>query len=519
MKRNHFLTRGVLGRIAVMAIAAALFASCAVDGYDDDERFDSGVTGQQLVSPELSDSCFSTRVNSDGSESVIVSWKVVYGAGGYEVKVYNVDDPNNPVEIAADTVDRPSFIFECTEDTRYNVYVRTLGNAQKNNTEAAEATQYAYSTLVPAQVIPVGTDIADFIAANIKDTQDEQAFELAAGGSYTINSNIDFGDKKVTFRGDKVNHPIVTFNNGSNIQTCAQLKIKFINFVCDSAKQKGAIIQMSDNPVATASASAQGIAAAKNSNKPANVYILQDPILIQECAFKNIPCELFCVGDHPWGIQDLRIDNCVIQLNNDGSGVGDGSLISAHSAHHKHEGQTQSAGPDGNSFWFGCIRNLTVKNSTIYNIVKNSKNRFFRWNNKDIDRVFPTADGTATFTNNTICRVFTGKEFGNNTANQNKYVITFQNNVLLDVFRLQKFIQNNCNTDAVIQSTNTTWGIESTVDNTDKTKWATEEDPGFTIEQLSQPLDFTQSNCGLNLRASGSISSTIGDPRWLPTAE
>jgi hypothetical protein len=54
------------------------------------------------------------------------------------------------------------------------------------------------------------------------------------------------------------------------------------------------------------------------------------------------------------------------------------------------------------------------------------------------------------------------------------------------------------------------------LDSTDKTKWVTEEDPGFTTEMMEKELDFTQPNYGLNFTATGPISSTIGDPRWLP---
>lgn len=507
MKTKPLFSHSIGAALATTALSAVL-VSCAVDGYDDNERFDIGVTGQQLSSPELADSCFTSRVNSDGSESVIVTWKVVYGAGGYECKVYNIDDPSNPIELKKDTVDSPTFIFPKAEDTNYEVYIRTLGNEAKKNTEAKEATAYAYSTLIPAQLIPDGSDIAEFVKANIKDQSDEQAFELAAGGKYTINSPLDFSGHKVTFRGNKVNHPIVTFGAEGCIETSAQLKVKFINFDCAAMTNKCAVIKMSDEPAAEASATAQGIINGKDKKAP-NCYILSDPIIVQECAFKDVPYEFFCIGEHPWGISDLRIDNCVIQFNNDGSGYGNGSFISAYSHGYK--------GPDGNDFYNGCIKGLTIKNSTVYNIVDNSKNYFIRWNNKDIDRIFPTADGTGTFTNNTICRVFSKRNFADRTPNQKKYVITMKGNIWVDVFRLQKYVQRNCDTENVIQSANTIWGLNTTIDGTDKGTLATEEDPGLTIDALSKSLDFSQSNYGLNLTPTGSISSTIGDPRWLTT--
>jgi hypothetical protein len=78
---------------------------------------------------------------------------------------------------------------------------------------------------------------------------------------------------------------------------------------------------------------------------------------------------------------------------------------------------------------------------------------------------------------------------------------------------LQKFIQGNC-TNNVNQASNAVWGIVSTVDNTDKSKWGTEEDPSFNGEPYLQVLDLDQPNGGVNFKAGGAISSKVGDPRW-----
>jgi hypothetical protein len=78
---------------------------------------------------------------------------------------------------------------------------------------------------------------------------------------------------------------------------------------------------------------------------------------------------------------------------------------------------------------------------------------------------------------------------------------------------LQKFIQGNCKLE-YHQNLNTVWGVGSSVDGTDKGKLATEEDAGFAEAETKKELDFTQPNFGLNFKATGAISSTIGDPRW-----
>ncbi len=507
MKKNHFIARKGLFSLALAAVGAMFLGSCAVDGFDDKEKFDNGVSGVKLESPELSTK---TVAASDGSDKLQVSWKVVYGAGGYECKAYNVDDPDNPEEVASDTIDGTSFQFKIAEDTNYKIAVRTLGNKAKNNTEADKATELEYSTLVPATTIPTGSDISDFIAEKLQDSDNEQAFELEAGGTYTCNNPIDFKGNKMTLRGNKMSHALVTMGEGAVIYTSAQLKVKFINFDCSATTHKGGIIEMSKEPPASSSAEAQGVGAGKNGGNPADVYILQDPIIIQDCAFKNVIDGLFSVGQCSWGIADVRVMNSVVQMRNDGTKNSNGAIICGFS-----NGFTA---PSGKQFYYGGIKNIMIKNSTIYNTVAgNGKNRMFRFNNKDLDRVFPTAAGSCTMMDNTFIRVYDKKEFGNNTPNRKEYVITYDNNIFYDCFRLQKFMQGNCTLE-YHQDKNTVWG--DAVDGTDKGKLATEEDPGFVnIDDTKKELDFTQPNYGINFATSGSISSTIGDPRWKASAE
>ena len=510
MKKNLFIARKGLYSLALAAVGALFFGSCATDGFDENEKFDNGVSGVTLESPELSADNFKTVAASDGSDKLQVSWKVVYGAGGYECKAYNVDDPTNPVELVDTIIDGTSFQFKVAEDTNYKVSVRSLGNEAKNNKEAETASEASYSTLVPAVVIPNNSDIAEFIAANLQASDKEQAFELEAGGTYTCNEAVDFGTNKMTLRGNKLNHALVTMGAGASIQTSAQLKVKFINFDCSASTHKGGVIELSENPDASCSAEAQGVGAGKNGGAPADVYILQDPVIIQDCAFKNVIDGVFSVGQCSWGVADVRILNSVVQLNNNGSKNSNGAVICGYSNGYK--------APSGGSFWYGGIKSITIKNSTIYNIASNDKNRLIRFNNKDLDRAFPTASGSLTMMDNTFIRVMDKKEFGNNTPNAATYVITYDNNIFYDCWRINKLIQGNCKKE-YHQELNTIWGIANSVDGTDKGSLATEEDAGFNLDETKKELDFTQPNYGINFTATGAISSTIGDPRWKASAE
>jgi fibronectin type 3 domain-containing protein len=485
-------------------MTVALFVSCA-KGFDGEETFASNVHDSQLASPELSKSSFSSVVNADGTESIRVTWDVVPGAGGYYCHVDNVDDPANPVVVYDGTVDGVSFLFDKADDTKYSVSVKTLGNEKLNNTAAPDPTVYAYSTMVEAQIIPVGTDIADFVNSHLIDTEDEQAFELQANGNYTLNSEVDFGTHKVTFRGDKIHRPIVTIGYDGVIRTAAGLKIKWIKFDTTEQNSKG-VVECSNNPPP----SLEG----PNFGMPDKSYILNDPLIFEDCMFKNVKMCLFYIGEKAWSAIDVRIVNCIVQLDNDGTKFGDAAVLCCY-------GQTCYY-KDGQSWGSSAIRNVTIKNSTIYNLKSNAKNRMIRFNRNNFTSMFDSATGSATLTDNTFIMTFSDKEFANNTPNNANYTITFNNNVTYYCARLQKFLQGNC---TIINSVdkNTSYTTIASGDGAEFAndfKFVTKED-AFGLADVDavkawlKPLDLTKDDGGVNFKAKGAISSTIGDPRWL----
>lgn len=496
---DNLLRRGKNGALWSFTVGILFLASCS-KGADCDESFSSSVQNATMTSPKSESISFTTKINSDGSESVQVSWPIVHGAGGYEYEVINVTDPDEmEVTVPKDTVDGTSFLFDKAEDTNFEVRVRSLGNPRQNNKEATEATIVNYSTIIPAVIVPQGQDMIAFINSNLGDGSTEQAFELEAGGQYELNEPLDFGNRQIILRGNKKNRPVITYGEKGVIRTGNGLKLKFINFDCTAqAKPLRGVVECS----VKGEASLEG----PNFGYLDQGYVLQNPIIMQECWFKNVNFGLFHTGTTAWMVRDVRVMDCIVQLKCDGKAFGDGSVIgSCKAADYKNGSQTWTCG----------IRDITIKNSTFYNTVSNSKNRFFRFNNKDLKRSFGVQDGSATIENCTFIRTFDGKEFGNNTPNTKEYKISFNGNICYDVFLLQKFILGNC-TLTVDQTKNTIYGIKNSVDNTDKSKYATEETIAFEQTDLTKELDLTQPNGGLNLKpVSGTISTTIGDPRWL----
>jgi len=489
MSKNHLLQKKLCG-FAGFVFGALLFASCA-QGFDNDEVFNAGVNNSQLESPTQEQITFSRVFNADGSQSVKVSWPVIMGASGYKCIVKNTTDAANPVVIFDEVVDGTSIMFPRSRDTFYEISVRPLGNTNLNNKDAETAVTVQHSTFVQPIKIPAG-DLATSIQNIMEQYGDpEYIFNLEAGAEYTIGSEIDFGKTMITLSGDETNRPVVKLTADGVIRTSSGLSISSINFDCTSRKEKGGIIEGSWNPD-------ESLAGEKT-------YLLQNPIIIEKCMFKNVACCLFCPGNSSWGISDVRVIDCIVQLDNDGSVWSDAAVISGYSVNHMFKGENS---------WYSAIKNTTVKNSTFYNIKNSSKNvRMFRFSNKDVKSATGTADGAINIENCTFSKTFVSKEFANNIGNTAAFEVNIKNNVFYAVFRLSK-IKNGSTTINCEKLTN---AISSgnglvAVDGTDKT-WVTEEEFGF-VGDCDQPLDFTKPNGGVNFKTTGALSSTLGDPRW-----
>ena len=492
----------LIGGMAFLT-AVLLTASCA-RGVDE-ESFSAGVTNTQLESPTIDEASFSILTNPDGTESIKLAWPVVYGAGGYLCNVQCVENPEdesvtteNPLTVIQDSIiDGCSVAFAKIEDAVYNISVKTLGNDKLNNTDATEATTYQYSALVPATTIPAGSDIAEYINANLTNSDKEQGFALEAGQTYTLNSKVDFGLNQITLRSTATNgaHPRVIVGAEGTLMTQAGLKIKFIDFDCTNATQTG-LITLSDTPDASLSTESLGY---KANGANQNGYVINDPVIFQNCNIKNLPNSIIYGNKQPWSLRDFRITDCLIQLNNEGSN----SFINFNGAN-----------PNN-----GLIKDMTIKNNTIWNIKINSSAYFIRYtngSNAQPKKIFGNNDdsSTSTFTNNTFYQVMAGKDFANQVPNYNKYVAIWTNNIFYDCNRLNKFIQSQFNYSGC--ANNILWAVTKNLESNDlKYTNGIEENPGFA-GPTDIELDLDQTNGGVNFTPSGSttVANKAGDPRW-----
>ena len=178
MKKNLFSLRGKACAFVSLAAGAMLLASCAQDGYDDDERWDSGVSNTQLVTPGVDEIVITPNV--DGTQMTI-SWPVVYGAGGYDALLTN----ETTGEVLVDSVfDAISFVVPRTADTNYKLLLTVLGNEEKNNTAGEQVVKDFNTFAVAIATIPENTDLTQYFTDNPVQAQEsgDAVYDLVAGG-------------------------------------------------------------------------------------------------------------------------------------------------------------------------------------------------------------------------------------------------------------------------------------------------------------------------------------------------
>lgn len=481
-----------LGSLCYASVMLAVVTTSCAEGCDDNERFSAGVINSQLESPELDPNTFKTQINADGSESVEVSWPVVFGAGGYLANVQDVTNPAAPIYVVKDSViDGCKFTFPRIVDTKYEVSVSTLGNDKLNNKGSLTPSIAAYSTFLPATVIPEGIEISQFIAENLEASADEVAFELQAGKTYQLNGEVDFDLTPVTLRGDQYNRPLVVITNQGALVTQAGLKVKHINFDC-SASEAESFIKLSSNPSASISTESLGFKAL-GANQ--NSFVIMGQIAVESCNFRNLPTRFIWGNKLAYSLNDFRITDCIVQLNN----------------------ATSKTFIDFSEGGTGTIKALTLKNSTFYNLVENSSAYFVRYShpsNADPQKVFGTgATATHTMASCTFDRTFTGKDFANNMPTVDRFEIVFLNNVFYDVFRIYQYIRStSCPTTT---ENNVVWGNFAGIPNNNDLKYAENIDPDFVGPTLKE-FNLDEPKGGVNYRPQNAtcVQNKIGDPRW-----
>lgn len=467
MKSYHFFS---LRSVHCMAFAATtLLLSACINGYDEDWTFSSGVSGIALESPKAEEVTFTQ--NPEGTR-VTIEWPVVMGAGGYEFIAYNVDDANNPVQLGeAQTIDGCSVDYDIAEDTSYKFCIRSLGNEEAGNQEAAAATEVLYSTLLATYAeIPNNTDLTAYFNENpIPTSGEELAYDLVPGGNYTMSGGIDFGGHKITLRGNKVNHPKVTFGEDASFATFAGLKIKFIDFDCN-ANTSGTFLGLSKTP--------------HDSIKVASgEYVIKDPIAIQSCNIYDINKYLiYDNNSQKYGVENLSINDCYIRINQS-----DVLLL----------------------FKKSSTINFTLKESTLFS-TKQSGKFFAQISGQRPSKITGYTNASFNINNCTLYNLAYNKDFvnWNNYRGQSIVTLNIQKSIIVDCGN----IGNKDFTNKIMGNTNMVHNFRS---NTYWWNGAVGADKNDTSTLQTEPFSYTGDGT-FTVTGAEQLANRTGDPRWLP---
>ncbi|MDR2147292.1 MAG: DUF4957 domain-containing protein [Tannerella sp.] len=474
------MRKKLLKNKSILPILAVLFLlSSCVEGDKETFTWESSVSGAQLGNPEIN-----IISSPDGSE-LIVSWSVVPGAGGYEVSVYNVDDPDNPVAIGEENqfVDGFEVRRPATEDTKFMAKVRTLDNTKMNNTGAASPATKDYTNLLPVYAtIPPG-NITDYFAANpVPESTEELCYELEPGGNYTMTGNVTFGKTAVTIRGDKVDHGMLEMTNGSFVVGGAKFKLQFVdaNYANYTGEQATSSFILMD-----ANFPAEGL--------NANGYLVIPSITLQSCKLAGLKYNIFWDNNKKYAITSFIIKDCII----------------GHSTSAFNQALIR--------FQAGMVRDLTITNSTFYNDnppASDLNQRFIQISSGNATSVGPEwLSGTMTITNNTFWQA--GKfcqSFNSNGAfGQAADRVIVQKNVFVDCFENGRIISRfrRGNTAAIFAGGENSQWFNGALFTGSQDKTA---DIGY-FETDPQLTYLSDGNFQMN--GSAQLAAGTGDPRWL----
>jgi hypothetical protein len=495
---------------AILAVLLSLTVAACVDGFKDEQIWESTVQNQQLKSPNPEK--IAVVFSPDGATQTI-SWEVVPGAGGYKVSVYNVDDTTNIVPIIKDVVvdgvtlkNIPSF-----DDTKFKVEITALGNEQMNNTEALAPTAKTYTNMVPTTaVIPDGEDLTTYFAAHPlaeADTTDvQQCYELLPGGKYKMSGNIDFGLKSAILRGDKVLRPkpVITVSGGSFVSAGGAVALKFVNL--DYTSSSSDLVVMKDEVL-----NADKVAETSTSKH----LLIVDPFILQGCNIKGMKGSILnFTATRLYAIATFLIKDCIIGYSTVTKTVFD------------------NGGGGGNST---SVKDLVMTNTTFYSEAGGATQYFIRMHGATAAEVFPTektkavwGSGNLNILNCTFYQMCEDQELYNSNGKIWQGV---------DKRRLEKCVfvksfactgantgkggqaiydrwRRGTNAENVTISENTYWSVNGNIEKeANACAGALTSDPGLVLTGSDPFLETTPL---FTMSGSAQLRARVGDSKWLP---
>ncbi len=491
MEKKHFSLRRKAYALMSLAAGVTLLASCAQDGFDEDERWQSSVKNTTLSSPSADD--ISITPSADNSQTVI-SWNIVHGAGGYICSVYDMSDPASPAAVDGiqdSLIDRSSLAVTRTDDTNYKFVIKTAGNESLNNKEAETATEVEFTSFTETYMaIPAGSDLTQWFQQNpVPDnaTEESLAYDLEAGAEYTMSGDINFFNKKVSLRTtNKNNHAKITFTSDVSLKTATKLELKYIDFDCTQSAEP--FIELSDE----LDESIKGVISGSQ-----NYYDItqSNSMTINSCKIEGLANNLIYDGKIKYCLGTCVITNSIVRFNI--TSAKDVSAII--------------------QFNQGFINDLTIQNSTLYNTGDSDAKYFVQYNNSGRCDRGGYLSNSINYKNNTFYNLAKSGQWGNYNgfAGRSSSYWVMTDNIFVDCGNSQvprRFLGGRTNS-ANRTFSNNTYMFDGAFESTGGSV-SGYDDSGTAIE--SDPAFANPANGDFTVNGAEQLSKITGDPRWLP---
>lgn len=501
MKKNHLFSYSKICTLALLGVSALFLTSCAEDGYDDDERFDAGVSNTQMEAIKADD--ITITASADG-KSQTFTWPVVLGASGYRVNLIDVANPETPI-INDSIVDGCSVTGKREEDVNYKLTILTIGNKAKGNSDATEAAVKTFSTFTPTyKTIPANSNLNEWFAANPLPTEegDNLNYDLEAGATYTLSDVLDFNTNAVTLRtNDKSKHATINFQNEACITFAAPFNLKYVDVDCsaqDIASTNHGIFAFSKDPSA----------APKGTDINASLYkwdkpMIEKPVTFINSNFKNVKSYFFWDNQQAVCAMTMLIDNCIVQLAPEKAFA-------------------------GGVFWTnkgGHVNELYVTNSTFYELDGNEGDYKYFYqagmvSGEEIYADKTIATNTVSYTNSTFSHVtWNNGQWGNYNRmggrNCSHWIMT--DCIFFDCSPSgvpRRFLHGKQNQPHVTFNNNTYMKADGTFQDIKEDGSHDYDNSGTTIEEDPQFADWA--NGDFTISGATQVARQTGDPRWLP---
>ena len=486
MNKLPFVSRRALQSLAAVVTVAGLMASCAQDGYDDDERFESSVKGTTLASP---DADAITVTSSVDGKTQTISWPVVKGAGGYLFSFYDESNLEEPI-VKDSIIDGCSVTVPREEDMNYRIDLRTLGNAKIGNSEANAATQKSFSTFTAAYAtIPDGSDLYQYFQTNpVPETGEAVYYDLEPDGNYTLSAVLDFSNRYVVLRTtSKTDYATITYGDTGSLEYCGGLTLKYLNLDCSASSKP--TLAFSANPPESI------LDADHNSHNQ-----IVDPTAIMNCNISGVKGMLLFDNKVKYCLKTFIMENCMVHL--------------------------ESVNMANNSIFYiydggGFINDFTIRNSTIWNTGESDFKYLVRYNNSGRCDRAGYATNSINFYNCTMYNLCKEGQMCNHGGYDGRATSNYavENNIFVDCGSGQvprriigrrgggeiSFVHNTYWFDGAPEKEGAPDAVEGAKNEYDDSHSALQTDPAFV----------DAANGNFKPTGGEQLAFRTGDPRWL----